>query len=258
MFQGQDLTATGQKAMRKIRGRWIGMVFQEPMTSLNPSMRIGSQIVEMIQAHEPIGQAEARRRAIELLAQVRLPDPERIVDEYPHRLSGGQRQRVVIAIAIACRPDLIIADEPTTALDVTIQAQIMELLTSLQRELGMAIVLITHNLGLVAKVADRVMVMYAGRKIEETAVHGLFANPRHPYTRGLLAATPRPGRHVVGKVLQEIPGLVPSVHDMPPGCAFAPRCDVAMDLCHSVDPPLFVGDTGRLVACLRESPAVAL
>jgi len=249
-FDGTELTALDARAMRDIRGRRIAMVFQEPMTSLNPSMTIGHQIIEIIRAHEPVSKAAARQRAIELLEQVRLPDPHRMVDEYPHRLSGGQRQRVVIAIAIACRPDLIIADEPTTALDVTIQAQIMTLLTSLQRDLGMAIMLITHNLGLVAQVADRVMVMYAGRKVEEAAVGDLFDQPRHPYTRGLLAATPRPGRRFPDKVLQEIPGLVPSIYDLPPGCAFAPRCDLATERCSAGEPRLRSLGPGREIACV--------
>jgi peptide/nickel transport system ATP-binding protein len=257
-LEGRNLIKLNGPSLHGIRGKRIAMVFQEPMTSLNPSMTIGAQIAEMIQAHEPVGRKDARTRAIGLLRNVHLPDPERIVDEYPHRLSGGQRQRVVIAIAIACKPDLVIADEPTTALDVMTQAHIMSLLTSLQRDLGMAILLITHNLGLVAQFADRVMVMYAGGKIEEAATDALFAEPRHPYTRGLMAATPQPGkRRENGKLLQEIPGLVPSIHDLPFGCSFAPRCDLVIDACRMSEPPMVKASTGGMVACVRAAKEVA-
>jgi peptide/nickel transport system ATP-binding protein len=221
------------------------MVFQEPMAALNPVFPVGDQVAEVILEHEAISRAEAMARVVDLLAQVRLPEPARIVREYPHRLSGGQRQRVVIAMALACRPDLLIADEPTTALDVTVQAQIMRLLQDLQRDMGIAILLITHNLGLVAQVADRVAVMYAGRKVEEAATRDLFARPRHPYTRGLLAATPRPGRRRPGEPpLTEIPGVVPSVAEVLPGCRFRPRCTVAGDVCARLDPAFTQG-----VAC---------
>nr|WP_176247612.1 ABC transporter ATP-binding protein [Mesorhizobium australicum] len=236
-FDGTDLPVTDNDAMRKIRGRRIGMVFQEPMAALNPVYSIGDQVAEVIHEHETVSKAEAMARVVELLTQVQLPDPARIVHEYPHRLSGGQRQRVVIAMALACRPDLLIADEPTTALDVTVQAQIMRLLRDLQEEMGIAILLITHNLGLVAQMADRVAVMYAGSKVEEAATRELFARPRHPYTRGLLAATPRPGRRRPGEPpLTEIPGVVPSATDMLDGCRFRPRCSVAVDLCTRQDP----------------------
>jgi peptide/nickel transport system ATP-binding protein len=183
--------------MRALRGGRIGMIFQEPMTSLNPSLRVGEQIAEGLLAHTGLSRTAAHRHAIELLDRVRIPEPARVAADYPHRLSGGQRQRVVIAAAIACRPALIIADEPTTALDVTIQAEVMDLLAELQREMGCAVLLITHNLGLVAQVADRVMVMYAGRKVEEAPVADLFATPRHPYTQGLLTATPNPAQKAV-------------------------------------------------------------
>ncbi len=258
-FEGVDLPVTDNEAMRKIRGDRIGMVFQEPMAALNPVYTIGNQVAEVILEHENVSRAQARARVVALLDQVGLPDPARIVDEYPHRLSGGQRQRVVIAMALACKPDLLIADEPTTALDVTVQAQIMRLLKQLQADLGIAIVLITHNLGLVAQVADRVAVMYAGRKVEEAATRRLFAAPCHPYTRGLLAATPRPGRRREGELpLSEIPGMVPSVSEDLPGCRFAPRCALATEICgRAIPEPRALG--GTLVAChnatLTERPA---
>jgi peptide/nickel transport system ATP-binding protein len=228
------------------------MVFQDPMTALNPMFTVGDQIGEAVRAHEPVSRAAARARAIELLALVRLPDPSHLVDAYPARLSGGQRQRVVIAAAIACRPELVIADEPTTALDPTIQAQIMALLASLQAELGLAILLITHNLGLVAQAADRVMVMYAGAKVEEARVADIFAQPLHPYTRRLLAATPRPGHgHPNRRPLEEIAGLVPSVLELPPGCPFAPRCDIAGPACTQREPELAPYPDGAAVACFH-------
>jgi peptide/nickel transport system ATP-binding protein len=244
-FEGAILPITDNEAMRRIRGRRIGMVFQEPMAALNPVFTIGDQVAEVILEHEAVSRADAMARVVDLLARVGLPDPVQIAREHPHRLSGGQRQRVVIAMALACRPDLLIADEPTTALDVTVQAQIMRLLQELQRDLGIAILLITHNLGLVAQVADRVAVMYAGRKVEEAATAGLFAAPQHPYTRGLLAATPRPGRRRAGEPpLTEIPGVVPSVTELLSGCRFRPRCAFAGDVCASVDPAF-----GGRVAC---------
>ena len=230
----------------ELRGQRIGMIFQDPMSALNPMFTIGDQITEVLRAHLGLTRAAARARALELLALVRLPDPARIIDTYPARLSGGQRQRVVIAIAIACNPALVIADEPTTALDPTIQAQIMALLAGLRDTLGIAIMLITHNLGLVAQAADRVMVMYAGSKVEEAPVDALFARPLHPYARRLLAATPHPGR--AQSRLAEIPGLVPSVFDLPQGCPFAPRCDVAEPRCHESEPAL-TGEGSHRAAC---------
>ncbi|MFO1209345.1 MAG: ABC transporter ATP-binding protein [Amaricoccus sp.] len=244
-FEGADLPVEDNEAMRRIRGDRIGMVFQEPMAALNPVFTIGDQVAEVILEHEDIGRAEAMARVVELMENVHLPEPARIVREYPHRLSGGQRQRVVIAMALACNPDLLIADEPTTALDVTVQAQIMRLLAEARQALGIAILLITHNLGLVAQTADRVAVMYAGRVVEEAPTRRLFAEPRHPYTRGLLAATPRPGRRRPGEPpLTEIPGVVPSVTERLPGCRFRPRCPVAGEICARIDPVLEQG-----VAC---------
>ena len=249
LFRGEPLPVDDNTAMRKVRGRRIGMVFQEPMAALNPVYTIGHQVAEVILEHEDISAAEARLRVVELLREVGLPSPDRIIDEYPHRLSGGQRQRVVIAMALACKPDLLIADEPTTALDVTVQAQIMRLLKRAQNELGIAIILITHNLGLVAQMADRVVVMYAGHKVEEASVQTLFASPQHPYTQGLLRATPRPGRRRAGgKPLEEIPGMVPAITDLPSGCRFRPRCPRATRECETVHPAVRqVGDT--IVAC---------
>lgn len=236
-FAGEELPTANNSAMRKIRGRRIGMVFQEPMSALNPVIRIGEQVAEVIFEHEKISRADAMARVVELLTQVGLPDPARLAHEYPHRLSGGQRQRVVISMALACRPELLIADEPTTALDVTVQAQIMRLLKQLQNDLGIAIMLITHNLGLVAQTADRVAVMYAGRAVEEADTETLFATPRHPYTQGLLRATPRPGGRRQGELpLSEIPGMVPAIWQVFDGCRFEPRCNRAIDICRKVDP----------------------
>jgi oligopeptide/dipeptide ABC transporter ATP-binding protein len=228
------------------------MIFQEPMTSLNPVFTVGNQIVEAIEQHRPVGRKAARDRAAELLDLVGLGDPRRLLGEYPHRLSGGMRQRVMIAMALACEPKLLIADEPTTALDVTTQAQILDLLSTLQQRLGMAMLIITHDLGVVARTARRVAVMYAGRKVEEASVADLLARPRHPYTQGLLASLPDPEHELDGKPgrLKEIPGLVPPLHDLPPGCAFAPRCPLACDACRSAPIELRAVDT-RSVACIR-------
>ncbi len=231
-FEGVDLLAASGGRLRQIRGRRIAFVFQEPMTSLNPAFKVGNQIGEVLRRHLALSRADARRRTIELLDLVRIPSPERRVDEYPHQLSGGMRQRVMIAMALACDPKILIADEPTTALDVTIQAGILDLMRDIRERLGTAIVLITHNLGVVADVADRVLVMYAGRKVEEAPVHDLFARPQHPYTLGLLGAVPRPGS---GRLL-EIPGRVPSLAELPQACAFAPRCPRADDLSRSQIP----------------------
>jgi peptide/nickel transport system ATP-binding protein len=253
MFEGRDLLKLPAEEMRGMRGRDIAMIFQEPMTSLNPVFTVGFQIVEAIRAHEAASAAGARRRAIELLDLVRIPDPRRRIDEFPHRLSGGMRQRVMIAMALACRPRLLIADEPTTALDVTIQAQILDLLRGLQRELGMALLIITHNLGVVAETALRVVVMYAGRIVEEGPTRQILKSPRHPYTRGLLGAIPRApidARDLQSK-LAEIPGLVPSLFDMPPGCAFAPRCAHAVTACDKAVPPLDAVAPEQVAACLR-------
>src|SRR5688500_4050602 len=218
-LEGRNLLDLPENEMRAVRGDAVSMIFQEPMTSLNPVQTVGEQIVEAIRLHRPVSAAEARARALEMLRLVKIPSPETRLDEYPHQLSGGMRQRVMIAMALACDPKILIADEPTTALDVTIQAQILDLLRDLRERTGTAIVLITHNLGVVADLADRVVVMYAGRKVEEAPVDELFAHPQHPYTIGLLGAIPRPGAGRNGK-LQEIPGRVPSLAEIPQYCAF--------------------------------------
>ncbi len=253
MLEGQNLLALDDEAMRKIRGNRISMIFQEPMTSLNPVMRIGDQITEALRLHQDISGKEAWKQAAGMLRLVRIPEPERRAQEYPHQLSGGMRQRAMIAMALACRPALLIADEPTTALDVTIQAQILALMVDLQKKLGTGLILITHDLGVVAQTAQRVIVMYAGRKVEEASVEALFENPLHPYTRGLMASIPAvPSLDARADArLVEIPGMVPSLTKLPPGCAFAPRCRFAIPRCREEYPPL--GDFGgrHLAACWR-------
>jgi peptide/nickel transport system ATP-binding protein len=251
LFEGRDLVQLDRRSLRAIRGNRIGMIFQEPMSSLNPVFTIGNQIVEAIREHVSIGHGQACSRAAELLDLVGLPEPRRLLDEYPHRLSGGMRQRVMIAMAISCEPRLLIADEPTTALDVTTQAQILDLLNDLQKRIGMAILIITHDLAVVARTAQRVAVMYAGRKVEEAKVEDLFNRQLHPYTRGLLASVPKPT--VDGDKpgpLYEIPGIVPSLHDLPAGCSFAPRCNLAVEQCRAA--PVELRDMNlRAVACIR-------
>jgi peptide/nickel transport system ATP-binding protein len=249
-FEGVDLLGAPMSHMRRVRGRRISFVFQEPMTSLNPVLRIGHQIGEVLREHMGLDRRAAGARAVELLDLVHIPDPARRVDEYPHQLSGGMRQRVMIAMALACDPRILIADEPTTALDVTIQAGILDLLRELRERLGTAIVLITHNLGVVADLADRVVVMYAGRKVEEAPVEELFAHPQHPYTIGLLGAIPRPGAARNGR-LQEIPGRVPSLAELPGHCAFADRCPRADALTRSAVPELREIRPDHLVACFH-------
>jgi peptide/nickel transport system ATP-binding protein len=236
------------------------MIFQEPMTSLNPVIRIGDQISEAVRLHRAMTAKEASNRAVEMLRLVRIPEPARRAQEYPHQLSGGMRQRAMIAMAMACRPALLIADEPTTALDVTIQAQILELMLDLQKELGMGLILITHDLGVVAQTAQRVIVMYAGRKVEEADVDTLFASPRHPYTRGLMASIPGvPALQEKAEArLTEIPGMVPSLTNLPSGCAFAPRCKLAIDKCRAEYPPLMDFGGPHLAACWRADETVAL
>jgi peptide/nickel transport system ATP-binding protein len=243
-----DLT---DRAMRKIRGNDISVIFQEPMTSLNPVLTVGRQIGETLRLHQGLSRAQAEERAVEMLTLVGIPEPRRRVREYPHQLSGGMRQRVMIAIALACSPKLLIADEPTTALDVTIQAQILDLMRDLKRRVGAAIMLITHDLGVVAEVADRVVVMYAGRKVEEAPVADLFRNPRHPYTRGLMGAVPRLGSAAHGQTerLAEIPGMVPSLKTRIDGCVFAGRCPQVTDLCRTKAPALEGKSAGHLAAC---------
>jgi peptide/nickel transport system ATP-binding protein len=225
------------------------MIFQEPMTSLNPVFTIGDQIIEGIRRHRKVGQTEARDRAIEMLRRVRIPSPERRIDEYPHKLSGGMRQRVMIAMALACDPQLLIADEPTTALDVTIQAQILELMRALRDELGTAIILITHDLGVIAELAQDVVVMYAGRIVEQVAVAGLFDDPQHPYTVGLLGSIPK--LHETQERLAAIEGMVPNPTAMPQGCKFNPRCPFAIDKCRAEEPPLMEVKPGHRAACWR-------
>ncbi|WP_159005762.1 ABC transporter ATP-binding protein [Bradyrhizobium sp. S69] len=257
-LEGTDLLELDEAEMRKIRGNRISMIFQEPMTSLNPVMRIGDQITEAVRLHRPISAREAWKQAVDMLRLVRIPEPERRAQEYPHQMSGGMRQRAMIAMALACRPALLIADEPTTALDVTIQAQILALIVDLQTRLGTGLVLITHDLGVVAQTAQRVIVMYAGRKVEEATVEDLFRHPRHPYTRGLMASMPA----VIGldanndARLTEIPGMVPSLTNLPTGCAFAPRCGLAVERCRAEYPPLQDFD-GHLAACWRAGELVA-
>jgi len=242
-----DLVTLPERELRRVRGGRIGMIFQEPMTSLNPVFTIGEQIAEAVRLHRDVAPAVARARALELLRLVRLADPERRLDEYPHQFSGGMRQRVMIAMALACEPDLVIADEPTTALDVTIQAQILELLADLRRRLGTALLLITHDLGVVAETCDDVAVMYAGRIVEQAPAAELFANPRHPYTIGLLAARPS-GRR--SGPLTTIPGMVPAPREFPSGCRFHPRCSVArLPDCTSHLPALVEIAPGHLVRC---------
>jgi peptide/nickel transport system ATP-binding protein len=252
VFQGRDLLGLSEDEMRAVRGNAISMIFQEPMTSLNPALTVGRQIAESLVLHRGLSQNEAMARAVEMLRKVRMSESERRVRQYPHELSGGMRQRVMIAMALACGPKLLIADEPTTALDVTIQAQILELMRELGRETGAAIILITHDLGVVAEMAQRVVVMYAGRKVEEAPVDELFARPRHPYTRGLLGSMPHLGdsaRGEGGKRLVEIPGMVPSLKDEQPGCLFAPRCPNAIPRCSQEAPPLTAHGSGHWAAC---------
>ena len=251
LFEGVDLLSAPAAHLRRIRGRKISFVFQEPMTSLNPVFTVGKQIREVLREHMGMSRGEARTRAIELLDLVHIPVPSRRVDEYPHQLSGGMRQRVMIAMALACDPRILIADEPTTALDVTIQAGILDLMRELRERLGTAIVLITHNLGVVADIADNVVVMYAGRKAEQATVHELFAHPQHPYTIGLLGAIPRPGGVDGSGRLREIPGRVPSLAELPDACAFAPRCPRADELSRSSVPELREVRPGHLVACFH-------
>jgi peptide/nickel transport system ATP-binding protein len=253
LLEGTDLLALDEAKMRQIRGNRISMIFQEPMTSLNPVMRIGDQIAEAVRLHRSMTRKETWAKAVEMLRLVRIPEPARRAQEYPHQLSGGMRQRAMIAMALACRPALLIADEPTTALDVTIQAQILTLVLDLQKELGMGLILITHDLGVVAQTAQRVIVMYAGKKVEEADVEALFENPRHPYTRGLMASIPavlNSGAKADAR-LAEISGTVPSLTKLPPGCAFAPRCSLAIARCSQEYPPLEDWGGGHLAACWR-------
>jgi peptide/nickel transport system ATP-binding protein len=250
IYEGRDLVKLPPAQMRKVRGKEISMVFQEPMTSLNPVFTIGEQIAEAIRLHEGLGRRAAMAKTVEMLRLVHIPNPERRVKEYPHQLSGGMRQRVMIAMALSCNPKLLIADEPTTALDVTIQAQILELLNELKAKLGMAVMLITHDMGVIAETAQRVMVMYAGKVVEEAPVRDLFKEPLHPYTQGLLRSIPRIDTAATEKKrLEAIPGVVPSLLNVPQGCRFAPRCQFVKPMYTEKEPPLREVKPGHKVAC---------
>ncbi len=256
LWQGRDLVPLGPQEMRSIRAKEIAIIFQEPMTSLNPVYTVGDQIAESVRLHEGVSRAEAMNRAVEMLKLVRIPTPERRIKDYPHQFSGGMRQRVMIAIALACNPKLLIADEPTTALDVTIQAQILDLMGELKDRLGMAVMLITHAMGVVAETAQRVVVMYAGKVVEEATVEQLFAHPRHPYTQGLIRSIPRIDTAAIHKVrLEAIPGTVPKLIEPAEGCRFAGRCKFVMPECRTATPPLREVKPGHKVACILESAA---
>jgi len=248
-FEGLDLLRLETHRIQQVRGNRISMIFQEPMTSLNPVFTIGNQIGEAIQLHQGLSARQAEEKAVEMLDLVGIPDPRRRVKEYPHHLSGGMRQRVMIGMALSCNPALLIADEPTTALDVTVQAQILELMLDLQKKINMSILMITHNLGVIAEVANRVIVMYCGRIVESANVHSIFHNPLHPYTRQLLASVPHLGADQTR--LQEIPGVVPNLYNLPPGCDFHPRCAEAAESCKLQRPELNEMEPGHWVACGR-------
>jgi peptide/nickel transport system ATP-binding protein len=251
LYQGRDLVPLDTAAMDRIRAKDIAMVFQEPMTSLNPVYTVGEQIAEVLRKHEDLGRKAAIEKTVEMLRLVQIPNPDKRFNDYPHQFSGGMRQRVMIAMALSCNPKLLIADEPTTALDVTIQAQILELLQDMKQRFGMAIMLITHAMGVVAETAQRVVVMYAGKVIEEAPVERLFANPRHPYTQGLIRSIPRIDTAATHKTrLEAIPGVVPSLLNPPPGCRFAARCRYAMAKCREAVPPLIDIGGGHKVACV--------
>ena len=252
LWEGRDLVPLSARQMDTIRAREIGMVFQEPMTSLNPVYTVGAQITEALKAHENLSRKAALDAAIEMLRLVQIPSPERRVHDYPHQFSGGMRQRVMIAMALACKPKLLIADEPTTALDVTIQAQILELLADMKERFGMAIMLITHAMGVVAENAQRVVVMYAGVVVEEAPVDELFGSPKHPYTQGLIRSIPRVDAKATGRTrLEQIPGSVPNLLELPPGCRFSNRCPLVIPECHAAEPALrFVADDHK-AACIR-------
>jgi oligopeptide/dipeptide ABC transporter ATP-binding protein len=260
LFDGKDLLKLSDAEMRDMRGDDIAMIFQDPMTSLNPVFTVGEQIAEALRLHRKLSRADARKATIEAMREVAIPDPARRLDDYPHQLSGGMRQRVMIAMALACNPKLLIADEPTTALDVTIQAQILELLNELRKQRDLAVLLITHDLGVVAEVADRVAVMYTGRIVEESPVAELFARPKHPYTEGLLRSVPKlTAEDVVRKErLETIEGVVPSPTDLPPGCHFAPRCVHRMPRCTEGRIPLYELDGGVQVRCVLYDLAAAV
>ncbi len=253
LWQGRDLVPLSPQEMQSIRAKEIAIIFQEPMTSLNPVFTVGEQIAESLRLHEGLSHKDAMDRAVEMLRLVRIPTPERRIKDYPHQFSGGMRQRVMIAIALACKPKLLIADEPTTALDVTIQAQILDLMAELKSTMGMAVMLITHAMGVVAEVAQRVVVMYAGKVVEEATVEELFANPRHPYTQGLIRSIPRIDLAATHKTrLEAIPGTVPKLIEPAEGCRFAGRCRHATPACSTATPPLREVSPGHKVACILE------
>ena len=258
LYQGRDLAPLGMAEMDRIRAKDIAMVFQEPMTSLNPVYAIGEQIAEVLRRHEGLSRKAAHDKTVEMLRLVQIPNPDKRVNDYPHQFSGGMRQRVMIAMALSCSPKLLIADEPTTALDVTIQAQILELLQDMKERFGMAIMLITHAMGVVAETAQRVVVMYAGKVIEEAPVEALFSGPKHPYTQGLIRSIPRIDTAATRKArLEAIPGVVPSLLNPPPGCRFAARCKFAMPKCRDAVPPLLDVGGGHRVACVLYQPEMA-
>jgi oligopeptide/dipeptide ABC transporter ATP-binding protein len=249
LYEGENIAAFSEERMRTIRGNDISMIFQEPMTSLNPVFSVGEQIAEAVRIHQKLGRREARNRAVEMLRLVKIAEPEKRLNDYPHQMSGGMRQRVMIAMALSCNPKLLIADEPTTALDVTIQAQILDLISELQEQLGMAVLMITHDLGVVAEQADEVAVMYAGKIIEHATPATIFANPRHPYTIGLMKSIP--GMGTPGRRLDTIPGVVPSPLNWPTGCRFRTRCKDAGDICAATVPELIEIEPGHNVACVK-------
>jgi peptide/nickel transport system ATP-binding protein len=258
LWRGRDLVPLPPEQMNRIRGKEIAIVFQEPMTSLNPVYTVGEQIAEVVRLHENVGRRAALNKTVEMLRLVHIPNPERRLHDYPHQFSGGMRQRVMIAMALSCNPQLLIADEPTTALDVTIQAQILELLQEMKSRFGMAIMLITHAMGVVAETAQRVVVMYAGKVIEEAPVEKLFGRPSHPYTKGLIRSIPRIDKAATRKTrLEAIAGVVPSLLDPPPGCRFAPRCPYAIAVCREAVPPLREIEPGHRVACVRAEEVMA-
>ncbi|MDW7650194.1 MAG: ABC transporter ATP-binding protein [Bacillota bacterium] len=247
LYQGKDLLAISEKEMRKIRGNEISMIFQEPMTSFTPVYTIGDQVSETIRLHEGISRKEAKKRAAEMLGMVGIPRPDEIVNDYPHQLSGGMRQRAMIAMALSCNPSLLIADEPTTALDVTIQAQILELMKDIQQKVNTAIIFITHDLGVIAEMAEHVLVMYAGKVVEDASITSLFTEPLHPYTVGLIESKPKLGDEK--ELLDFIPGMVPNPVEMPAGCSFNPRCPHAMEICRCKMPEVIEAKPGHLVRC---------
>lgn len=253
MLDGIDIVAADEKQMEDIRGRLVSMIFQDPMTCLNPTMKVGKQIVETIQNHQKLTREEARKEAIRLLEMVQIPNAAQRAEEYPHQFSGGMRQRAMIAMALSCKPKLLIADEPTTALDVTIQAQIMQLMAELRKETGTAIILITHDLGVVANLADRVAVMYAGRVMEQGTVRDIFYNPSHPYTRALLRSLPTIDTDR-GAQLVSIPGTPPDLYAPPEGCEFASRCSECMKLCRANRPPMYTAGEGHIASCWKLHP----